>query len=109
MPNIGKVISNQNSKNSSQKGEPDPTPAAGVGGGPGKLPLGGGCEVKEVYGAEVTRLNINTSETYTGLTGGSFKVRYYKRQIDFRREKNEPSTCLSKHIWNLKSEMVPYR
>ena len=74
------------------------------------MPLVGGCEIKEVvYCATVTRLDDNSTEHYTGLTGGSFKARYNQHQSDFRLQKNQHKTCLSKYIWKLKGEHIPYR
>ena len=66
-------------------------------------------DVLVVYCAEVTRLDNNKSEFYTGLTGGKFKDRYNQHQCDFRHEKNQNSTCLSKYVWSLKHEQIPYK
>ena len=50
-----------------------PTPTLQLQGGTTR-PLGGGSEVKEVvYCAKATRLDNNTAEFYTGLTGGPSK------------------------------------
>ena len=48
-------------------------------------------------------------ETYTGLTGGTFKDRFYKHMSDFRNEELESSTGLSKYIWKLKRENIPHK
>ena len=110
MPNMGQVISRHNSKVASENSAPDPPPRCSCRGGPPTCPLGGGCEVKEViYCASVERLDTHTTEKYTGLTGGPFKARYNKHQSDFRHEKNENSTCLSKHVWDLKKQKIPYK
>ena len=110
MPSIGQVISTQNSKIFKHKEQPDPPPRCSCRGGPASCPLGGGCEVKEVvYCAKATRLDTNTVEFYTGLTGGPFKARYNKHQSDIRNASGEHNTCLSKHIWSLKRENAPYR
>ena len=47
-------------------------------------------------------------ETYTGLTGGTFKTRYNKHMYDFRTVSQAGATTLSKHIWKLKRENAPY-
>ena len=45
--------------------------------------MGGQCKVESlVYRARVTEANGNT-ETYTGLTSGTFKKRYYGHNPDF--------------------------
>ena len=78
-------------------------------GGVADCPLGGGCTVEGVvYCAQVMRLDNNKSEFYTGLTGGTFKDRYTAHQCDFRHEKRK-GTCLSKYIWSLKHEKIPYK
>ena len=110
MPNMQQVISMQNSKILKQKDQPDPPPRCSCRGGINSCPLGGGCEIKEVvYCAQVTRLDNNTTEFYTGLTGGSFKKRYNQHHSDFRNQSKEHKTCLSKHVWKHKRENVPFR
>ena len=110
MPNMAKVISKQNSKIANQTDQPDPPPRCSCRGGPSSCPLGGGCMVEGVvYCAQVTRLDNNQAESYTGLTGGPFKTRFNQHQNDFRHEKNKHNTCLSKHIWELKHEKIPYK
>ena len=109
MPNMRKVLSKQNSKIAKQKSVPAPVPGCNCQGGPQTCPLNGACLTDElVYKASVTRLDTNQVETYTGLTGGTFKDRYNQHMHDFRHEKNKSKTTLSKFIWKLKSENVPY-
>jgi hypothetical protein len=108
MPNMGQVISTH--KISKQNQQPDPPPRCSCRGGPATCPLGGVCEVKEVvYCAKATRLENNTAEFYTGLTGGTFKARYNKHQSDMRNVRDQHNTCLSQYIWELKRENIPYR
>ena len=47
------------------------------------------------------------SETYTGLTAGTFKGRYYghNRSFNIREAKQ---TTLSRHCWNLKDKKIPF-
>ena len=55
-----------------------------------------------VYRASVKQDNGKT-ETYTGLTSGTFKKRHYAHDSDFRHRDNK-GTTLSTHIWKLKDE-----
>ena len=110
MPNMGKVLSRHNVKVTKQLDQPKPPPGCNCRGGIGTCPLGGECLVTElVYQATVTRLDKQTSETYTGMTGGTFKTRYNKHMSDFRNIKNEHATTLSTYIWDLKKQSVPYK
>ena len=58
---------------------------------------------KLVYRATVTDENQNV-ETYTGLTGNTFKKRYYGHSHSFREQESEHATTLSAHIWKLKKK-----
>ena len=51
----------------------------------------------------VYKATVNT-ETYIGLTGGSFKQRYNGHQSSFRQKHKENETKLSKFIWELKDK-----
>ena len=109
MPNMQKIIGKQNSKISNKKDTPPPPPGCNCRGGPPTCPLAGACLTDQlVYKATVTRADTQHVETYTGLTGGTFKSRYYKHMSDFRNVKYETSTTLSRYIWKLKRESVPY-
>ena len=109
MPNMKHALGKHNSNIANQNSTPVPTPACNCKGGPTACPLGGACKTEEVvYKATVTRTDTNQSETYTGLTGGTFKARYNKHMYDFRTPSEENSTTLSKHIWSLKRENAPY-
>ena len=61
-----------------------------------------------VYQAKVEREDTGKTETYTRLTGGTFKSRFNKHMSDFRNQKYETATTLSKYIWELRKENVPY-
>ena len=77
----------------------------GCTGGVEVCPLEGHCkEESVVYGAEVTKTEDNTKETYTGLTGGQFKKRWFKHKYSFEDTKKRTETTLSKHIWKLKDK-----
>ena len=72
-------------------------------------PMDGQCQVDHVvYGATVIDSSANKS-TYTGLTRGTFKKRWYKHNSDFNSEKYQHSTTLSTHIWDLKSAGQDYQ
>ena len=59
-----------------------------------------------VYRYQVTRLDSNTTETYTGSTVG-FKQRHDKHMRQMEDERNG-STTLSSHVKSLRSSNVPY-
>ena len=90
---------------------PAPPPGCNCQGGPDTCPLDGQCKTDQlVYQATVVRTDKQTEETYTGLTGGTFKTRYNKHMYDFRHKKDGKSaSTLSKYIWELKREGVPYK
>ncbi|XP_061900734.1 uncharacterized protein LOC133648549 [Entelurus aequoreus] len=72
-------------------------------------PLNGGClQSSVVYQAKVIRKDINTSDTYVGLTEGEFKTRWNNHKASFRCKRLRNTTELSKHIWNLKDNNVEY-
>ena len=50
-----------------------------------------------------------TINTYTGLTGNTFKERYYGHTSSFRLRDEEHSTTLSSHIWKLEDEGKQFR
>ena len=109
MPSMKQVIGKQNAKIAKQTIVPASPPGCNCEGGPTTCPLGGACLTDElVYQATVVRTDTNKVETYTGLTGGTFKVRYNRHMSDFRNPAYEKSTTLSKYIWKLKRENAPY-
>ena len=57
----------------------------------------------------MTRLDDFTFETYTGLTEGPFKQRLYGHNADFKKKKQRNRTMLSKYIWYLKDNKIPYQ
>ena len=50
----------------------------------------------------------DSTEHYTGLTGATFKKRWYQHNHDFRNTDKRNSTTLSAYIWQLKEEGKPY-
>ena len=71
--------------------------------------MDGNCLVQEViYRAQVVEED-GTTNTYTGLTGNTFKERYYGHTSSFRHRDEEHSTSLSSHIWKLEDEGKEFR
>ena len=66
-------------------------------------PMPGKCQTPGVvYKATITA-NNNTTETYTGLTGGPFRKRHYGHVNDMKQENEEETgTTLSRHIHSLR-------
>ena len=81
-----------------------PTPRQNNAPGPNKLNR---YNRSVIYRAEVLEDN-GTRNTYTGLTGNTFKERYYGHASSFRNRSKENSTTLSTHIWQLKDENKNY-
>ena len=106
---MGKVLSRHNAKIANQDEIQQPPPGCNCRGGEAVCPLRGACLTEGlVYEATVTRLDTNTKETYTGLTEGTFKDRYYGHLYTFRHYSPTNSSTLSTHIWNLKNQNIPY-
>jgi hypothetical protein len=106
MPNMKAVLSGHNAQVLKQGEDHKTEPGCNCRGGPATCPLGGQCQVKElVYQATVTKTDTSHAETYTGLTGGTFKNQYNKHMSDFR--KSETATMLSKYVWKLRRENSP--
>ena len=85
-----------------KKGRAPTNPVAGCNCLPDReCPLDGNCLVQEViYRAQVVEED-GTTNTYTGLTGNTFKERYYGHTSSFRHRDEEHSTTLSSHIWKV--------
>ena len=75
----------------------------------GPCPLNGDC-IKEkscIYSCKVTRIDNNDTETYTGLTAGTFKRRYYGHNSSFNN-RDARQTTLSRHCWTLKDNNIQF-
>ena len=108
MPNMKQVLSKHNAKVSNQQRAQLPPPGCSCQGGIANCPLSGACLTEGViYETTVTRGDNNKKEFYTGLTEGTFKDRYHSHNSDFRLQ-HRKGTCLSKYVWKLKNENVPY-
>ena len=79
--------------------------------GTANCPLEGKCmsEKSIIYTCKVTRLDDYSYETYTGMTKNTFKSRWDAHNSDARHRANSTHTTLSKHIWYLKDNNVPYQ
>ena len=109
MPNMKTIISRHNSKVARDANPPPPIPPCKCGGNRPPCPLNGQCKTSSlVYKATVVRGDGGREETYTGLTGGTFKKRWDRHNFDFRHEKQEGATKLSGYIWQLKRSNVPF-
>ena len=67
-----------------------------------------------MYSCKVTRNDIYSTESYTGLTAGTFKERFNGHNSDFRHKKQENNkkqciTMMSKYVWSLKHRNIGYR
>ena len=72
-------------------------------------PLRGNCLVCcLVYKATVTRLDNCHCETYTGVTAGTFKCRWYGHCHDMshRPDEENKGTTLSNYVWQLKDQGI---
>ena len=72
-----------------------------------ECPLPGKCTTQNViYEA---KMKIPTEErTYIGLTASSFKTRYTSHKASFTHREKSNHTELSKYIWKLKDNSVPF-
>ena len=70
-----------------------------------KCPLEGNCIIQNIVYMATVETETNTS-SYVGMTGNSFKTRYYNHIKSFKNRCYE--TELSKHIWKLKEKEVKH-
>ena len=93
------IISKHNFKVAKEANPPPPIPPCKCGDNRPPCPLNGQCKTSSlVYRATVVRGDNGKEETYTGLTGGTFKKRWDRHNFDFRHEKQEGATKLSGYI-----------
>ena len=62
-----------------------------------------------MYRAKVTETASGQTETYTGVTGNTFKERWYGHKSDFRRSDNRTKSRLAGHVWTLKDERKTHK
>ena len=106
MPNIKQKVSRHNNAVKKKKEERDEVPP-GCNCTKDPCPLDNKCQVdKVIYKATVT--SNSSVETYTGLTGSTFKERHAGHNTSLKHRKYSTSTALSKHIWELKDKNENY-
>ena len=70
-------------------------------------PLNGKCLQQSVV--YLAKLKSDTEEHhYVGMTGSTFKQRYYGHVYSFRHEKQSKDTKLSEKVWELKRKGKPW-
>ena len=107
MPNMATCIARHNNK--VLRSEPPRNTSCNCEGGAGSCPVQGACKQEGVvYEACVRERNSGKTETYTGLTGRSFKQRWKEHQRDFDNPDKRNETRLSLHIWELKDRGVAH-
>ena len=74
-----------------------------------ECPLDGNCLISTVVYEATLETDSGQPYTYIGLTEGTFKTRLYGHHYDFKHEKQEHSTELSKKVWELKRSGVGYK
>jgi hypothetical protein len=115
MPNMAQAVSRYNVKvlkesQQHQQHQPQqPQPGCNCSKGHGTCPVQGRClPPNVVYKATVTETVSGSSETYTGLTGNTFKNRWNKHNSDMRLQAGRGKTKLSTHTWDLKDANTDY-
>ena len=104
LANMKKKITSHNIKVKKTEENQNLDPGCNCTGVMGPCPLDGKCLASSViYRAEVKDSNENI-QTYTGLTAGPFKKRYYSHRNSFNNRNAEHSTTLSSHIWSLQDK-----
>ena len=75
----------------------------------GPCPLDGDCRKEKscIYSCKVTRMDTMETESYTGLTAGTFKRRYYGHNSSFNN-RDARQTSLSRHCWSLKDNNIQF-
>ena len=104
MPNMASLVSSHNTRMLQKDPQQQEPQGCNCRGGPANCPLTPAeCQKNNViYVASVE--SQDGTEHYTGLTGATFKKRWYKHTGDFRNSKSKHSTRLSTHVWKLKEE-----
>ena len=107
MPNMGSLVSTHNTR-LLMEDKVQQSQGCNCLDGPTTCPLDPAeCKKNSVIYVASVSTQSNT-EHYTGLTGDTFKKRWYKHTSDFENEKEKNSTTLSAHVWKLKEEGKPY-
>ena len=109
MPNMATSIARHNSKVRGADQERAQPPGCNCKGGAASCPVQGVCKQDGVvYEACVKESVSGKTETYTGLTGRTFKQRWTEHKRDFEKTDSRTKTSLSLHIWELKDQGIAY-
>ena len=112
MPNMAQAVARHNAKvlkDDQQEQIQQDQPGCNCQKGPDTCPAQGKCLTSQVvYRATVTETGSGETETYTGLTGNTFKDRWYGHNSDMNNSGNKIKTKLSAHIWELKDRGSDY-
>ena len=73
-----------------------------------ELPSGNCLITSVIYRAKVKDKDENI-QTYTGLTAGTFKKRFYSHRNSFNNRNSEHSTTLSSHVWSLQDKQENFK
>ena len=86
--------------------------------GPVNCPVDGKCQSKGVvYRATIKQTLTGKEDTYTGMTGRSFKERLYEHNTDMRnrpkpkqngKQNGNNTTKLREHVWKLKDQGIDF-
>ena len=115
LPNVDKIISGHNKKIlESQKTTATTEKSLCNCRGKDPCPLDGKCLTSSiVYKAEVNTMvqdgQENSSKIYIGTAATTFKDRYANHKSSFKHYKDRNKTALSKYVWQLKSNDVPFK
>ena len=103
MPNMAQAVSRHNAKVLKDDLPPPPPPGCNCRYGTGTCPVQGRCLTDcVVYRATVKETVSGKEETYTGMTGNTFKDRWNGHKSDTRNQSDKAKTKLSAHVWELK-------
>ena len=120
LPNLEQIISSHNKKVlRSSSTDNTVKKLCNCRNGSQDCPLQGNClNSSLIYKAEVSANlppNNNLSSQgiakkaeYIGLASNTFKERYSNHQMSFRHERHQNSTGLSKYVWKLKRNNIPF-
>ena len=106
LPNMASIIAKNNSRNLNIQGPNAPAETCNCR-NKMECPLPGKCQTPAlIYQATVE--TVHKSETYIGLSAPPFKLRFGGHKSSFKHEARKKETTLSKYIWELKEESIPY-
>ena len=99
MPNMAQAVSRHNAKVLKDDLPPPPPPGCNCRNGPGTCPVQAQCLTDcVVYRATVKETVSGKEETYTGMTGNTFKDRWNGHKSDTRNPDNKSRLrCIQSH------------